>query len=57
MSEDSDDVVLDAEGQRKLGLLNNALSESKCKGKSIYTAWLTYFTSGARAKSEEPRRN
>lgn len=58
MFEDSDDVVLDAEGQRKLGFLNKALSESKCKGKSIYTMWVALqVEQGLRARSPELRKS
>lgn len=37
MSEDSNDVFLDVEGERGLGLLVEALSESKYTNKSTYT--------------------
>lgn len=52
MPEGFDNVALDAEGERILGLLGTALSESKYKNKSIYTTWLTYFTRGAGEKSK-----
>lgn len=46
------DVKLDEEGEIRLGLLNEALSDSKHKGKSTYTTWANYFTEGPGAVSE-----
>lgn len=47
----SSGVVLSEEDEVKLILLNEALSDSKAKGKSTYTTWVNYFTEGAGVKS------
>lgn len=47
----SSGVVLSEEDEVKLILLNEALSDSKAKGKSTYTTWVNYFTEGAEVKS------
>lgn len=43
----SSGVVLSDEDEVKLVLLNEALSDSKAKGRSTYTTWVNYFTKGA----------
>lgn len=42
MSEDVNRVSLDAEGEKKLELLNRALIDSKYKGKSTCTTWAIF---------------
>lgn len=44
------DVALDVEGEIRLALLNEALSESKHKNKSTYTTYVIYYTHGAGAR-------
>lgn len=45
-------IKLDSEGEIKLVLLNEALSNSKHKGKRAYNTWVSYSTGGPGTASE-----
>lgn len=51
LPDDSEEIALDREGERKLEAQNIALSVSKIKTNSTYSSRLRYFTHGAKAKS------
>lgn len=51
LPEETDEITLDAEGEKKLEALNNALTYSKSKNKSTYSSWIKFFMHGAGARS------
>lgn len=48
----SSDVKLDTEGEVRVVLLNEALSDTKHKGKSTNNTWVSYFMEGQGTASE-----
>lgn len=46
----SSELILDDGDEARLIVLNEALSDSKVKGKSTYTTWVNYFTEGVGGK-------
>lgn len=51
LPEETDEITLGAEGEKKLEALNNALTYSKSKNKSTYSSWIKFFMYRAGARS------